>query len=105
MFFVLSVLISVMFFEVVPDGLTFSIKSSRTPENLPVDPSGSMDPQLGTTELKLIKHMIIDCHIFCLCLCAVNLSQTMVWQCFTEGHESVFQGNFATNNTYGWRDL
>ena len=29
----------------------------------------------------------------------------MVWQCFTESHEGLFQGNFANNNTCGWRDL
>jgi len=30
----------------------------------------------------------------------------MVWQCSTEGHEDLFQGDFANNNnTYGWRDL
>jgi len=29
----------------------------------------------------------------------------MVWQCFTDGHEDLFQGNFGNNNTYGWRDL
>jgi len=25
----------------------------------------------------------------------------MVWQCFTEGHEDLFHGNFANNNTWG----
>jgi len=39
----------------------------------------------------------MDCHIFS--------CETMVWQCFIEGHEDLFQGNFANNNTYGWRDL
>jgi len=29
----------------------------------------------------------------------------MVWQCFIEGHKNLFQGNFANDNTYGWRDL
>jgi len=31
--------------------------------------------------------------------------EAMVWQCSTEGHEDLFQGNFADNNTHGWRDL
>jgi len=39
----------------------------------------------------------MDCHILAY--------ETMVWQCFTEGHEDLFQGNFANNNTYDWRDL
>ena len=37
----------------------------------------------------------MDCHIFA--------CETMVWQCFTEGHEDWFQGYFANNNT--WWDL
>jgi len=41
--------------------------------------------------------MITDCGIFCL--------WNVVWQCSTEGHEDFFQGNFANNNTYGWRGL
>jgi len=39
----------------------------------------------------------MDCHIFA--------CETMVCQCFTEGHKDLFQGNFANNNTYGWTDL
>jgi len=39
----------------------------------------------------------MDCHIFA--------CETMVWQCFSAGHEDLFQGNFANNKTYGWRDL
>jgi len=33
--------------------------------------------------------------------------KTTVWQCFTEGQEDLFQGNFANNTVtkYGWRDL
>jgi len=39
----------------------------------------------------------MDCHIF--------WYETMVWQCFTKGHEHLFQRNFVNNNTYGWSDL
>jgi len=31
--------------------------------------------------------------------------ETMVLQCSTENYEDLFQGNFANNNTYYWRDL
>jgi len=31
--------------------------------------------------------------------CRFFACETMVWQCFTEGHEDLFQGNFANNNT------
>jgi len=31
--------------------------------------------------------------------------ETMIWQCSTEDHEGLFQGNFANDNTYGWTDL
>jgi len=39
----------------------------------------------------------MDCHIFA--------CETKVWQCFAEGHEDLFQGNFPNNNTYDWRDF
>jgi len=32
----------------------------------------------------------MDCHIFA--------CETMVWRCFSAGHEDLFQGNFANNN-------
>jgi len=41
--------------------------------------------------------MINDCDIFA--------SETMVWQCSTQGHEDLFQDNFASNNAYVRRDL
>ena len=37
--------------------------------------------------------------------CRIFACETMVWLRFSEGHEDLFQGNFANNNTYGWREL
>jgi len=42
--------------------------------------------------------MITDYDVFC-------LYETMFWQCSTEDCEVLFQGNFAKNSTYIWRDL
>ena len=37
--------------------------------------------------------------------CHTFADETMVWQCFTEGHVDLFQGNFDNNNKHSWRDL
>jgi len=53
-FFVLwSVLISAMFFAIVPHDLIFYIQSSWTPKNFSVDPCWAMDP--GWEPLSYIK--------------------------------------------------
>jgi len=31
--------------------------------------------------------------------------KTMFWQCSIEDYDALFQGNFANDMTYSWRDL
>jgi len=47
---------------------------------------------------KLIKHTITDYDMFCLWN---NVLAMLCWRL----HEVLFQGHFANNNTYSWRDL